>query len=432
VDIQFQSSFFVGDKSAALEKSYAAYLPKAREVVQKIILENYRFAGICSEASSSSDISEIHSVAASLKNNFDTIVIIGTGGSSLGGRFLSGIKQNMAGKSSNPELIFLENVDPMSTSELLENLNFKSTCFIAVSKSGSTMETLSLLLIFIEAFKQRGFANLIPSNFLALTENKPNILRKLADSYGMKTLEHDSKIGGRYSFFSNVVLLPGAIVGLDAAKIRESGNSVVQNGTETVAEGAALNAAAIDNGYSMNVLMPYADKLFLLGLWYRQLWAESIGKNGKGSTPIEALGTVDQHSQLQLYLDGPKDKFFTFITLDNAGKGAIIPATAFPESNYLSGNTIGDLMNAEQEATIETMRRRGCPSRIISLESTAEDSVGKIAMQFMLETVATSALIGVDPFTQPAVEDGKIITRELLHKDSQLPEKELLQKASNF
>ncbi len=162
--------------------------------------------------------------------------------------------------------------------------------------------------------------------------------------------------------------------------------------------------------------MPYVDRLADFGLWYRQLWAESLGKNGTGTTPIRAVGTVDQHSQLQLYLAGPADKMFTVVMLDCAGTGATVDAglAADEALGYLRGRTMGDLMDAEQRATAETLARNGRPTRLIRLASLDEAVMGGLMMHFMLETIISAHLLGVDPFDQPAVEEGKVLTRRYL------------------
>jgi len=162
--------------------------------------------------------------------------------------------------------------------------------------------------------------------------------------------------------------------------------------------------------------MPYVDRLAYFGLWFRQLWAESLGKDGKGTTPIRAMGTVDQHSQLQLYLAGPRDKLFTLVTLDAAGSGGTVSA-AFAEQpalGYLAGRTMGDLLDAEQRATAASLVRQGRPTRILHLARLDEASLGALLMHFMLETIIAADLLGVDAFDQPAVEEGKVLARQYL------------------
>jgi glucose-6-phosphate isomerase len=162
--------------------------------------------------------------------------------------------------------------------------------------------------------------------------------------------------------------------------------------------------------------MPYADRLGEFGFWFRQLWAESLGKDGHGTTPIRALGTVDQHSQLQLYLAGPRDKLFTVLTVASAGIGRPVDRALAqdPELAYLSGHGLGDLIAAEARATYETLARNRRPVRLIALERLDEAALGGLFMHYMLETILAARLIGVDPFDQPAVEEGKVLARRYL------------------
>ena len=169
--------------------------------------------------------------------------------------------------------------------------------------------------------------------------------------------------------------------------------------------------------------MPYIDRLNTFSLWFRQLWAESLGKKDKsdkpqGITPIQALGTVDQHSQLQLYLDGPRDKLFTIITLDHKDDSfkVQLPPVGHSAVDLFQGKTMGNLMVAEQKATIDTLRRHNCPTRVIELKTLDAKTLGGLMMHYMLETLAMAHLLNVNPFDQPAVEEGKILTHQYLVK----------------
>jgi glucose-6-phosphate isomerase len=175
-------------------------------------------------------------------------------------------------------------------------------------------------------------------------------------------------------------------------------------------------ALAERRGIGVTVLMPYVDRLAPFGLWFRQLWAESLGKDGKGTTPVRALGAVDQHSQLQLYLAGPADKLFTLLVLQQDGQGALLPPdlAGDPALAYLAGRRLGDLLAAEQRATATSLLRHGRPTRVLRLPRLDEASLGALFMHFMLETIIAAALWGVDAFDQPAVEQGKVLARQYL------------------
>ena len=177
-------------------------------------------------------------------------------------------------------------------------------------------------------------------------------------------------------------------------------------------------AKILSSSLQINVMMTYSDSLYYFGKWFLQLWAESSGKNGLGITPIHSIGTTDQHSQLQLFLDGPKDKFFTFIATNHKKKGLKINKQIMIQNNssFLGGKKMGDLMDAEQKATISTFIKKGIPIRKIYLQEINEYSIGQLMSLTMFETITTCNLLNVDPFNQPAVEQGKILTKKYLNQ----------------
>ena len=368
------------------------------------------------------DLAPLADVAKRLRADFDDVVVLGTGGSSLGGQTLCALADRGFGpRPGAPCLWFMDNVDPDTFAALLDSLDLARTGFLVISKSGATAETLTQMLICMDAFES---ASDVGRHFIAITEPGDNVLRRLAARHGMATLDHDPGIGGRYSALSLVGLLPAMTAGLDAAKVRDGAAQVLDHALSGAAPedvppavGAAIAVAALRHrAIATTVLMPYVDRLADFGLWYRQLWAESLGKDGTGTTPIRAVGTVDQHSQLQLYLAGPADKMFTLVMLDCAGTGQIVdPGLAGDDAlDYLQGRTMGDLMDAEQRATAETLARNGRPTRVIRLATLDEAVMGGLMMHFMLETIIAAHLLGVDPFDQPAVEEGKVLTRQYL------------------
>ena len=371
------------------------------------------------------DLDALSGPAARLRAAFDEVVVLGTGGSSLGGRTLCALADGGFGPLPGaPRLRFMENVDPESFRALFAAVDPARTGFIVVSKSGGTAETLTQFLICLDALRARLGAAAAGERFVAITEPADNPLRRLATRHGIETLDHDPGIGGRYAGLSLVGLLPAMVAGLDAGAVRRGAADAlapVLAGAAPVdvpaACGAALAVALLrTRGIGATVLMPYVDRLACFGLWFRQLWAESLGKNGRGTTPIQALGTVDQHSQLQLYLDGPPDKMFTLVTLECAGAGHRVPGDLASDDSlaYLAGRTMGDLMAAEQRATAATLARNGRPVRVIALDALDERALGALMMHFMIETILAADLLGVDPFDQPAVEEGKILARTYL------------------
>jgi glucose-6-phosphate isomerase len=278
--------------------------------------------------------------------------------------------------------------------------------------------------ICIDWLRQKLDADAVGRHTIAITEPRDNPLRLLAMKLKTPILDHDPGIGGRYSVLSNVGLLPAMLAGLDVAALREGAGEVLEAtlGAGEPQEAAPALGAAIavglaeQHGIGTTVILPYLDRLAHFGLWFRQLWAESLGKDGKGTTPIRAMGTVDQHSQLQLYLAGPADKMFSLVTLDAAGSGAQMPAdlAGDRELAYLAGRQMGDLLEAEQRATATSLIRNGRPTRLFHLKALDERSLGALLMHFMLETIIAADLLGVDAFDQPAVEEGKVLARQYL------------------
>jgi glucose-6-phosphate isomerase len=318
----------------------------------------------------------------------------------------------------------MDNLDPDSTTALLKRLPLKTSRFVAVSKSGGTGETLMQTIAALDAAKA---ARLDPhDHFLGITEpakpGKANGLRDLLSAHQIRMMDHDPGVGGRFSVLTNVGLLPAAVCGLDIGAIRAGAADALapvlankQPNDVPAAVGAAL-AASLAASKTIAVMMAYADRLQMFTRWYVQLWAESLGKDGKGTTPIGALGPVDQHSQLQLYIAGPRDKLFTIVTASPAGRGPRMSADLSKLSGEpdFSGKTIGDLVAAQGRATAETLAKNGCPVRTIHLERVDERHLGELLMHFMLETIIAAHLLGVDPFDQPAVEEGKVLAKRYL------------------
>ncbi len=371
------------------------------------------------------DLPGIEARAEYHRERADDVVVLGTGGSSLGGQSLYALADAGFGPGGHaPRLHFLDNVDPHTFDHLFRAVDLAKTDFIVISKSGSTAETLTQFLICLEALVDAVGRGRAADHVTAITEPKDNVLRRLAEAWGMTVLDHDPGIGGRYSALSLVGLLPAAIAGLDVAAVREGAHAVL-HATLTAetpaasdpAVGAALNVGlAEERGVSATVLMPYSDRLAWFAMWFRQLWAESLGKAGKGTLPVRAVGTVDQHSQLQLYLAGPPDKMFTIVLTEAAGTGHVVSPefASDPALAYLAGRKMGDLLDAEQRATAETLIRNGRPTRLLKVGRVDEATMGALMMHYFLETIIAAHLWAVDPFDQPAVEEGKILTRQYL------------------
>ncbi len=380
--------------------------------------------------SSRDDLSPITQAARRLTANTTDVVFLGTGGSSLGGQTLA----QLAGHAvpgvgllrDPPRLHFMDNLDPETFGTLLTRLPLATSRFVAISKSGGTGETLMQTAAVLTALKQAGLEKRIGELFLGLSEpakaGKSNGLRDLLGAYRVPFLDHDPGVGGRFSALTNVGLLPAAMLGLNIEAVRAGAAAAlapVLNKKPAADVPAAVGAAlsvSLARSKPIAVMMAYADKLERFTRWYVQLWAESLGKGGKGTTPIGALGPVDQHSQLQLFIAGPRDKLFTVITVATAGRGPRIEADLAKlcgEPDF-AGKTIGDLVAAQGRATAETLAKNGCPGRTLHIEKLDAASLGELLMHFMLETIIAARLLGVDAFDQPAVEEGKVLAKKYL------------------
>jgi glucose-6-phosphate isomerase len=380
------------------------------------------------------DVAAARDALHELTQGARTLVFFGTGGSSLSGQTLAqlggwGIPgDDKHGSESRPRTRFYDNLDARTLELSLAGLDLKTSRFVVISKSGGTPETLVQVTSAIDTVRKAGLEERIPELFLAVTEpatkGAKNGLRALCESFSIPTLDHDPNIGGRFSGLTNVGLLPALARGLDAVELREGAHSVIQSmlnakraGDFAPAIGASVAIGlAKERGVRANVMLPYSDRLARFAAWYVQLWGESLGKQGEGTTPVAALGPVDQHSQLQLYLDGAPQHFITIIRENCEGTGPrIAPDLAKAAgADYLASHAAGDLVAAQQRAIPETLIAAGRPVRTIDLERLDERALGALMMHFMLETILAAHLLGVDPFDQPAVESGKILTRRYL------------------
>jgi glucose-6-phosphate isomerase len=380
------------------------------------------------------DIAAARGALSALSKNAKTLVFFGTGGSSLGGQTLAQLggwgipgDDGNGGQRDRPRTRFYDNLDARTLERALASLNLAATRFVVISKSGNTPETLIQVVAAIEAVRVAGLGPRIPDLFLGLSEPRStatNGLRDLCEALSIPTLPHDPKIGGRFSALTNVGLLPALARGLDVEALRDGARSVVQALLKAKAPkdfapavGAAVAIGlAKERGVKVSVMMPYSDRLSRFAAWYVQLWGESLGKNGEGTTPVAALGPVDQHSQLQLYLDGAPQHVITVVREACAGSGPrVAPGLAkIARAEYLAGHAAGDLVAAQQKAIPEALIAARRPVRTVDLERLDERTLGALLMHFMLETILAGHLLGVDPFDQPAVESGKLITRRYL------------------
>jgi glucose-6-phosphate isomerase len=407
------------DYDASLEalKPHLAWL---REAHEKKSLE------LLGVPARTDDLDAARAVAESFCKGTSEIGVLGIGGSSLGGQALKAALESHDRKG--PRVTFHDNPDPFSWKEYLARVDLKTTRFVAISKSGGTAETLMQALTIADRFDKAGAAKYLKYHFVIITEPGDSALRKFATDIEAPVLDHPKDVGGRYSVLTMCGALPAFLMGIDMKALRNGAGEYLPHTLSAAvpecAQGAALHFALSKTGrLDQTVLWAYADRLGTFHAWWRQLWAESLGKDGKGATPVGALGPVDQHSQLQMFRDGPGKSLYTILSTDTKGAGLVAPRERAEALGlgYLAGKPMGDLVDAEARATAQTLSRNGRPVRVIHLPKIDERSIGALMMHFMLETILMGKLMGVDPFDQPGVEEGKVLAREYLQDGQPSP-----------
>ncbi len=381
------------------------------------------------------DISAIKNFATSRRGRYGDVVVLGIGGSALGTitarDALRGVYWNIFDEEKRggyPRLWVLDNVDPDYVASLMEILNPEKTLVIAISKSGSTAETMAQFLIFKKWILDAGLD--IREHLVIITDPQKGYLREFAKKHDVISFDVPPDVGGRFSVLSPVGLVPLSLIGVDVDLLLGGARQVVEEFKSLpVLENAPAVYALVKiwmlkRGKNISVLMPYTNRLFSFAYWYRQLWAESLGKrfslSGEevfvGQTPVAALGTTDQHSQIQLYNEGPADKLITFIRLGEFPVDVEVPGEDAGALSYLGG-PLSRLINAEADATALALAKNGRPSVTIWLDRLDELHLGMLFMTFELTTSVAGALLGINPYDQPGVELGKLLTYGLMGRE---------------
>ncbi len=379
-------------------------------------------------------LEESQRLAESLSQRFDALVVVGIGGSSLGAMALRDAllgpfwnERNPEGRQFFPRLYFLDNPDPNVVVDLLSAIDPARTLFNVISKSGSTAETMALYAVVRGLLEQSMGPEQAASHFVFTTDPERGPLRALVSDEGAQALSIPGNVGGRFSVLSSVGLFPAAMTGVDvralldgAAAMNEqcAAPDLRRNPAGLLA--TLLHAWDVEHGAPIHVLMPYAQRLRSFTLWFQQLWAESLGKQrngeGVGPTPLPAVGATDQHAQVQLFMEGPRDKFVLFMGVDDVPDRIPIP-DVHPEveaTRYLAGHSLAELLEVERRATAEALRQRGRPSATLSVPTLDARALGALFQLFAHATVLAGGLYGVDPLDQPGVELGKQLTYGLL------------------
>ena len=375
------------------------------------------------------DISHIVSFMDRLDNRFDTMVVLGIGGSALGNKALySALKTE---RELPRKLFVYDNVDPIFLHEILSSINLDTTIFNIITKSGTTAETMAGYMILVDMIKQK-YPNDYRNRIVITTDKERGFLRQVIMSEGYSSFIVPDNVGGRFSVLTDVGLVSSAFVGIDITALLAGAASMRNrcSSPDVMSNPAYLNALIhflhYRQGKNISVMMPYSNALYDFADWYRQLWAESLGKRkdlkGRdiyvGQTPVKALGTTDQHSQVQLYTEGPNDKVFTFLTVESFKHDYTIP-NLHPdreEVSYLGGKKLSELLNAERFATEIALSQAMRPNCNISFPLLDEFHLGEFIMLYEIQTVFAGKLLHIDPLDQPGVEAGKIATYALMGK----------------
>ncbi|MEB3207202.1 MAG: hypothetical protein VKK59_07670 [Vampirovibrionales bacterium] len=385
-------------------------------------------------------LKELKHYTDSIKGQFDDLVVLGIGGSSLGGyAVLRALLHPYWNQLTNeqrqgyPRFHFIENVDPDQIAGLMDVLNLKRTLVNVISKSGTTAETMAAFLL----FKQRLEAELGPErvkkHIVATTDKTKGLLRQAAVDLGYQTFEVPDDVGGRFSVFSAVGLLPAAICGLDIAAIlkgiRELNAQFKTLPTQTnpVILATLVQFLALQAGKPISVLMPYSWRLASVADWYVQLWAESLGKKHNlagrvvhaGATPLKAVGVTDQHSQIQLYNEGPFDKIVTFIEVQQHDEQDLMIPNSLPEAAalaHLVNQPFSKLLASELAGTRASLVKNQRPSVTLAIPRVEAYSIGQLLFFIEVQTALMGAMLEIDPFDQPGVELAKRYTDALMGK----------------
>ena len=338
--------------------------------------------------------------AQEIRDNFTDLIVIGMGGASLNPEALISLS---AIKNNKTKVHFLNNTDPLFLQNLLAKIELKHSAILAISNSGQTLETIALVGVMIAEFEKANIKN-PEKHFYFITNLQSGNLKNIATKINATIIEHTANISGRYSGLTNVSTLAAQVAGIDVQEYLSGANSVLQDFyNNKSASQAALSAAAIYSAKKpISVNIGYLQRFNVFLEWYSQIIAESLGKDGNGITPIKGLGPNDQHSMLQLYLDGPKDKLYSLFSTKD--KHTALVTSNLPELGYIASKQLDDINKANFEATFNALNKVGAPTRKIILNDLSARTIGSLVMHSMLEVIILGHMMQLNPFNQPGVE----------------------------
>lgn len=402
-----------------------------REIVQK------RWAELSFMDLVSQDTTEMKNLAARVREEADDFLLLGIGGSALGPRSILEALSPFHNLRKRPRVFIYDNVDPRSLSNILTIVDIRR-CFVnVITKSGSTAETMASFMIAWEELS-KALGDNARGRIIATTDPEHGNLRKIAGDKGFTALSIPPGVVGRYSVLSPVGLLLAEVIGSDSREMLRGAEEITRRCADpeiwknpAYIFGTLLYLMDVEEKRNINVIIPYADGLKPFSEWFCQLWAESLGKLGAGTTPYPSLGTVDQHSQLQLWMEGPEDKVFIFLRILDYGTDIMIPRV-FEDNEgigYLGGRPLSELIKAEEESTELALAKNKRPNMTIVVPSIDAYHLGQLFQFFEIATAFTGFLYGVNPFNQPGVEEGKNFTYGMMGKKGFEEKREEVEKA---
>ncbi|MBN8828343.1 MAG: hypothetical protein J0H68_06520 [Sphingobacteriia bacterium] len=366
-----------------------------KEFTDKLDYQNYPLLDVANQFSSS----EID-LANFLRDNFKKVILIGMGGAMLNPQMLTAIKYN-----SESKIIFIDNLDSVYIQKVLKSIDLNDCAILSISKSGNTIETIAITSSVISYFKEK---NINLENKLYAITSENSSLFQLATSYNAHIILHNKKIGGRFSTFTSVGLIPSIICGLDFNKFIYSAKATVEEFLKNPMQEDLITSIAFLLHKPISVLFTFTKDLKSFTKWYAQIIAESLGKNGKGITPIRAEGPLDQHSQLQLYFDGPLDKSFT-LYFNNQSK-------PFDFNFSLEGKelSLNKVLELEYNSLLKMFNKNELPIREVYFNKFDEEVLGKLVVYSLLEIMIIAHYFQINPFDQPAIEQNKLNSRMII------------------
>lgn len=366
------------------------------------------------------DYNNIKSFVKSVSGKFNDLIVIGIGGSSLGFEAIADAilpyghnSLSFSERGGFPRVWIADNIDPYKSYWITKNCVPQDTILCVITKSGSTVETISNFLFIYNWLEEE--VEDIKEHVIVITDNADNALRRFATEKHFQIFDIPVNVGGRYSVLSAVGMVPAAILGMDINKFLLGAKEATANNYEKILYLAAVYIYYIEKKYNINVIMPYSSRLNAFGKWFCQLWAESLGKkynlNGDiinfGTTPLPSIGANDQHSLMQLFKEGPNDKIITFIEVENHDFEIVLQNVNIKDFNYLKDKKVGDLINIELKSTELALKKENKPSIKIKLENINEYTLGYLFMLYQYVVPVIGYTYNIDPFNQPGVEEGK-------------------------